>query len=284
MTRLRTMVYRRKGTWVGVLLLIFVSQPEVAAQQLPSVPVAADTPLELILQRLSEADGVRARNLNHYTSTRSYRLHNLRFEKTAEMTVLVTYRAPGSKAFTVVSESGLRVLCHRVLRKMIESEVEASTEAQRRLSRLTTENYDFQFSRLDRNEGRPVYVLTALPKSKSKYLMRGEVWVDIADLAVSRIAGQPAKNPSFWIRDSMFVYQYEKVQSFWLPSSMQSEADARMFGRTEVKVEYGDYRINSEEVLAGGENCTLPACTDGAPSVGQSPGAGFSNSQFTPKP
>jgi hypothetical protein len=147
---------------------------------------------------------------------------------------------------------------------MIESEVEASTEEQRRLSQLTTENYDFEFSRLDRNQGRPVYVLSALPKGKSKYLMRGEVWVDTVDLAISRIAGQPAKSPSFWIRDSRFVYQYEKVQSFWLPASMQSDADARMFGHTEVNIEYGDYRINSEAAGVMQTNCALPCTGEGA--------------------
>ena len=258
----RNATYRRRSMYAGAFLLLLAGQPRIAAQPLPGMAVAPPIPIEQILQRLSENDRTRARNLAHYTSTRTYRLHNLRFDKTAEMTVLLTYRAPGSKAFTVLSESGPRVLCHRVLRRMIESEADASTEGQKRLSQLTTENYDFQFSRLDRDHGRPVYVLAALPKTKSKYLMRGEVWVDTADFAISRIAGQPARNPSFWIRDSSFVYQYEKVQSFWLPVSMQSDADARVFGHTEVKVEYRDYRINSEVGMSAQTNCTPLTCTE----------------------
>lgn len=45
--------------------------------------------------------------------------------------MLFTYSAPGHKAFTVLSESGPRALRLRVLRRMIESEVDASTEEQR---------------------------------------------------------------------------------------------------------------------------------------------------------
>ena len=270
MTRSRTATtYRRGGTYARALLLFLVSQVRTAAQPLPGVSVAAEIPLQQILQHLSENERARTLDLKQYTSTRTYRLYNQRFGKTAEMTVQLTYRAPGSKAFTVLSESGPRALCHRVLRRMIESEVEASTEEQRRLSQMTTENYDFQFARLDRNEGRPVYVLAALPRSKSKYLMRGEVWVDTADLAISRVTGEPAKSPSFWIRDSRFVYQYGKFQSFWLPVSMQSDADARVFGHTEVKVDFKDYQINTEVGVTAQANCSALPCkgygADGSP-------------------
>jgi hypothetical protein len=269
MTKSRiTAIHCRWVTCAGALLLFLGCQARISAQPPPSVPPAPEIPLPQILERLSGNERSRTRDLKHYTSTRTYRLNNQRFGKTAEMTVLLAYRAPGSKAFTVLSESGPRALCHLVLRRMIESEAEASTDEQRRLSQLTIDNYDFQFVRLDRNQGRPVYVLAALPRSKSKYLMRGEVWVDTADLAISRIAGQAAKSPSFWIRDSRFVYQFEKVQSFWLPVSMQSDADARVFGHTEVKVEYGDYRINSDAGVSAQSNCQPPVSkSDGAASL-----------------
>ena len=150
----------------------------------------------------------------------------------------------------MLSESGPGPLRIRVLRRMVESEVEASRDEMRRLNELTPANYTFRLLRLDHDEGRPVFVLDAIPKIKSNYLIKGEVWVDAEDFGVSRVVGRPAKNPSFWIRDAWLVYRYAKFGSFWLPVSMDSEADALLFGHTEVKIRYRDYLINSEP--AGG--------------------------------
>ena len=55
----------------------------------------------------------------------------------------------------------------RVLRRMVESEVEAYRDELRRLNELTPANYKFRLLRLDRDEGRPVFVLDAIPKTKS---------------------------------------------------------------------------------------------------------------------
>ena len=89
-------------------------------------------------------------------------------------------------------------------------------------------------------------MLEASPRTKSKFLNRGEVWVDAENFDVSRITGQPAKNSSSWIRRSQFGYRYAKSESFWLPESTDADADALVFGHTEVKIRYQDYRINSE--------------------------------------
>jgi hypothetical protein len=168
------------------------------------------------------------------------------------MTIRLTYHYPGRKYFEVLSESGSGPVRDRVLRRMVESEVEASRDELRRFNQLTPENYEFRLLRLDRDEGRPAYVLEAVPKSKSKYLMRGEVWVDAEDFAISRIVGKPAKSPSFWIRDSRFEYRYAKFGAFWLPVSTDSEAEAFVFGHTEVKIRYQDYHINSDRGAASG--------------------------------
>ena len=201
-------------------------------------------PLTDILDRMSRSEESRAQALRFYTSTRTYHLHNQRFRKTAEMTVRFNYRHPGRKDFVVMSQSGSAIVNQRVLRRMMETEVEASQEALRRLHRITADNYDFRFLRRDSTDGRPVYVLDAAPKGKSKYLLRGEVWVDTADFAVAKVVGRPGANPSIWVRDSRFVYRFGKFGPFWLPLSTDSEADALIFGHTEVKIQYGGYEIS----------------------------------------
>jgi hypothetical protein len=101
--------------------------------------------------------------------------------------------------------------------------------------------------------GHPVYVMTIVPKTPNKYLMRGRIWVDAYEYAIVRIEGRPAKSPSFWIKSVQFVHNYEKSGSFWLPVSDRSETEARIFGSTEVTIEYFDYNLDIPSLSATAE-------------------------------
>ena len=103
-----------------------------------------------------------AQGLKNYTSTRTYSLHNGRFHKTAELTVKLTYSYPGRKHFEVLSESGPRPVCDKVLRRMVESEAEVSGDELRQFNRITPENYDFRLVREDRENGRTAYVIETI--------------------------------------------------------------------------------------------------------------------------
>src|SRR5262249_9443399 len=152
-----------------------------------------EIPLAQIVERMSHGEDAQSQLLRHYTSIRTYHLENRRFRTTADMTIRLTYRYPGRKEFEVLSESGPGPLRDRVLRRLIESEVEASHDDVRRFNRLTPANYDFRLLRLDRDAGRQVFVLEATPKTKSRYLIQGEVWVDAEDFGVSRVIARPAR-------------------------------------------------------------------------------------------
>jgi hypothetical protein len=93
--------------------------------------------------------------------------------------------------------------------------------------------------------GRPAYVIAIEPKTPNKYLARGRVFVDAEDYAIVRVEGRPAKNPSFWIKSVHFVHDYDKSGPFWFPVSDHSVTDARIFGPTEMTIEYFDYRPNT---------------------------------------
>ncbi len=61
------------------------------------------------------------------------------------------------------------------------------------------------------------YVLKVEPLTKDKFLYRGRIWVDAEDFAVVRLEAEPAKNPSFWIKNTAVEQVYAKVNDFWLP-------------------------------------------------------------------
>jgi hypothetical protein len=152
---------------------------------------------------------------------------------------------PGAKIFEVLSEGGSGVIRKSVLHKLIKTELEASQPDLRRATRIAAENYSFTLVGMGEQDSRRCYILQAVPKVATKYLLAGRLWVDAEDFAITRIEGSPAVKPSIWIRKTTFVHTYRKVGGFWLPASNSSESDVRIYGRTIVKVEYGDYKITT---------------------------------------
>src|SRR5947208_16217130 len=73
-----------------------------------SAPLATDQVVDNLVRRNRE----RAQALVHSEATRVYRLvyHGLPSDRVAEMTVRATYDKPSSKEFTVVSQSGSKLI------------------------------------------------------------------------------------------------------------------------------------------------------------------------------
>ncbi len=193
-----------------------------------------------------KADDHRLAALQGYTATRRYRLVNHRFHKQGEMTVSMVCSRAGVKTFKVLSESGSGIVRSRVLRKMIEAEAEASQQSGREQHRILPRNYDFRLIGMGTSAGRPSYVLEIAPKTRNKFLIRGRIWVDAEQYAITRFEGSPAKNPSFWTRSIQVVHHYGRAGPFWLPVSNVSHAEARIFGRTDVTIDYFDYLVNGQ--------------------------------------
>jgi len=128
--------------------------------------------------------------------------------------------------------------------KLLEAEAEASRPGNPEDSRVTPQNYSFSMLRTEEVEGRKAYVLSVTPKKETKYLVRGTIWVDSEDFAVVRMEGEPAKNPSFWIKNVQFAHKYKKHGSLWLAASDSSVSEARIFGPTELRIDYFDYVLN----------------------------------------
>lgn len=203
-----------------------------------------------IVERMLRADNERLAALSGYTGMRRYRFENKRFNKRAEMTVRVTCDRTGAKKFEVIAESGSGFVRNRIIRKMIDAEREASQKGEKEQTRIIPANYDFRLLGTDISDDRRSYVLEISPRTKNKFLIRGRIWVDTEDFAIARIEGQPAQNPSFWVRSVKVVHRYERVGRFWLPAMNKSRAQARIFGATDIAIEYFDYVTSIRDVEA----------------------------------
>ena len=227
-----------------------------AADSAGSSPAISKPPLPLdqVVDNLVRENQERAQALLHSEATRVYRLVYTGFpgDREAEMTVEAIYDRPSSKQFKVMSESGSKVILNRVFKKLLESEQEAAQPAISARSQLNRDNYTFEWvgyepAKAGQTGGQ--YQLRVNPKSNSKYVYRGLVWVDAADFAVTRIEAEPAQNPSFWTKKSEVHHEYQKFQGFWLPVKNESVSYIRLGGRATLTIEYKDYRVTDSRQL-----------------------------------
>jgi len=216
-----------------------------------SAPLSADQ----VAKKLQERNAERAAALSQFSSRRLYHMQYRGFpsDRDAEMVVDVVYRAPYSKQFQVVSQTGSKFVIEHVFKKLLEGEQEAANDENRVHTALSTANYDFTSAGYEITPNGPEYVLNLLPKTKNKFLYRGKIWVDANDFAVVRIEGEPARNPSFWIKKTEVKHRYVKVNDFWLPAENHTESVVRLGGRAILSIEYKDYKITKAAPLYGRE-------------------------------
>jgi len=232
---------------MSVVVGIFLGSWMAAAQAPDAAPAVQNSPLPLdqVVKNLEQRNADRTAALGQFEGKRIYRMEYRGFpsNRDAEMVVKVNYRAPNSKEFTVVSQTGSKFIIDHVFKKLLEGELEAAKGDNQRQTKLSSENYDFEFAGYENTPQGGQYVLNLLPKTRNKFLYRGKIWVDAKDFAVARIEGEPGKNPSFWIKKTAIAHKYVKVDDFWLPAENHTESSIRLGGTATLSIEYQDYKI-----------------------------------------
>jgi hypothetical protein len=215
------------------------------------LPNTGQLKADQVVENLVRMNLERGQALQAYQSTRVYRLEYKGFPsgRTAEMVVNVKYQAPGTKEFEIVSATGSKMLIDRVFKKLLQSEKDAfEAENQKRIA-MNQENYEFTLIGHEDTPRGPSYVLLVKPRTKNKYLFQGKIWVDAEQFAIVRMEGEPAKNPSFWIKDTKIETLYMNVSDFWLPAHNHSITAVRLGGHADFSIEYKDYRITANSQM-----------------------------------
>ncbi len=234
---------------LGVLAMLVPAPGNARAAR--ALSPAPPLPLAQVVDQLMTRNAARTYALERFRGRRHYTIDYTGFPKMhAEMLVDVVYKAPATKDFTIVSQSGNGMLLKLVLKRLLDTEKEALEEKNRGHVELTTNNYDFTMEGYEPSADGCSYVLTAIPKVPNKFLFRGRIWVDENDFAVCRIDAEPAMNPSFWIKKTDIHHQYEKVGQFWLAKENRSVSDIRVDGTAILTIEYQNYEILSVRALS----------------------------------
>jgi hypothetical protein len=233
---------------IGLLMCMFLTGTPANsyAQETSVAPLTADQ----VVQRMVERNEQRAQALESYRGTRTYNLeyHGLT-SKSATLVVAMTYRRPNEKKFCILSESGSELLQGRVLKRLLDAEVEAMQEEQRRQTAMGPKNYEFRLVPYERTGDQGFYILEVTPRIKNKFLFRGRIWVDGQDFAVARMEGEPAKNPSWWTKRNAIHVTYEKIGEFWLPARNETNTQVRIVGSSLLTIVYRDYEILNADAM-----------------------------------
>src|SRR5579862_5562190 len=198
---------------VSLSVSLFAVRTGMAAA--PATTGSPVSPLTItqVVDKLTQKTAERTVALERYTNRRLYILDYKGFPTGlhAEMVVDMNYDAPATKQFTVVSETGSKYLMNLIFKRLMESEQEALSNENRDKVQLTRQNYDFSSMEYQPAADGCSFILTVQPKTSSKFLFRGRIWVDEKDFAVCRIEAEPAKNPSFWIKKTEIHHSFVKV-------------------------------------------------------------------------
>ena len=197
-----------------------------------------------IIEKMLERNGARNERLQRYSAVRTYEIRNTQGKLAAQTVVHVDYEAPDKKTFNKTSEKGSGIVRHLVFDRLIDSEGETSSGKEHHDSAITEANYEFALIGQEDVGPYHCFVLTATPKRKDKYLFEGKIWIDAFDFAVVKIAGDPAKKPSFWVNRADFVREYQRIDGFWLPLRDETSVEVKMYGRKVFTVDHQQYIIN----------------------------------------
>jgi hypothetical protein len=128
---------------------------------------------------------------------------------------------------------------------------------------IRPENYEFRASGYEQTPDGNFYVLKIKPKYKSKFLVRGRIWVDGENFGIARMEGAPSVNPFWWLKRILIHAYFQKVGEFWLPLRNETQTQLRVLGEPWLTIDYGNYKVlkvrGDDSLLAADEPSEAPA-------------------------
>ena len=184
--------------------------------------------LEQVVSRMQQAREAEHDSSVAYTVTREYQL-SAQGSGQADSSVVaqVSFVPPAAKEYNIVKATGSD-RGTGIVRKVLDHET--SMEGHAAAHELSPANYNFILLGRENINGHECYLLGLAPKRDAVELVRGKAWVDARSFQVRRIAGETAKNPSFWIKKLNVTLDYGEVNGVWLQTSTQAVADVRVAG------------------------------------------------------
>ena len=231
--------------------LFWLALATMSAQTSPSNSnqnANASSDLESIVSHLAEVQYRNRRAIRPYVVTREYKLFaDTRDKAESEVMAEISFLPPGTKQYAIKSTEGSG-RGEKVVRKVLAHEQEMASDWEE--TSLTGRNYDFQLVGEENLDGHRCYVLKIVPKRDVKDLIRGTAWIDTDTYNTIRIAGQPAKSPSWWVKRVDLTLTFSDVDGMWLQTGATANAEVRLMGKHVLTSQDVKYDTGGESVAA----------------------------------
>jgi hypothetical protein len=212
--------------WLSALLLL--SAIPLAPQITSSTSEIKPPDLDLILQRIEDAQHQNPAQSQPYKVTREYKVfRGYDTQPTSEVIAQIDFVPPDVKTFKIVQTRG-NSWGAKIVRELLSSET--SSTRREHSTEISRANYDVVFLRQQNFGSVPEYVFAIFPKRKDKYLLRGQIWVDAHSFRIRQIEGIPAKSLSFWLKNLHITLQYSELGGMWVPVTFDAIATVRVLG------------------------------------------------------
>ena len=212
--------------WLSALVLL--SAIPLASQITSSTSEIKPPDLDLILQRIEDAQHQNPAQSQPYEVTREYKVFRGDDSRpTSEVIAQIDFVPPDVKTFKIMQTRG-NSWGAKIVRELLSSET--SSTRKEHSTEISRANYDVVFLRQQNFGSVPEYVFAIFPKRKDKYLLRGQIWVDAHSFRIRQIEGAPAKSLSFWLKNLHITLQYGELGGMWVPVTFDAIATVRILG------------------------------------------------------
>jgi hypothetical protein len=236
------MAARPQALWL-LFLYLAAAVAGASAQTRSTIPT-----VEIIVARMAQARDENEARFRPYVVTRDYQLFGKeRDQSKAQVIADVIFVPPDLKNYAIQQTIGAG-LGERVVRRMLASEAEIAKDCVS--VDFSAANYEFRFIREEEVSGQRCYVLELLPRRKDRNLLRGNIWVDATTYLLRRTEGEPAKIPSWWLKDVRMALLYGDVGGMWLQTALEATATVRILGPYTVVSRDVKYKIGEPVVAA----------------------------------
>jgi hypothetical protein len=231
--------FGRHSKYVNIsatLVIALVWAQAAAAQQSPGERPDIAT----LVQRISEAQAQNHSRILPYTVTRDYKVFgaNATHPRT-EVVAKVNFLPPNMKTYDIDQSTG--GMGEKVIRHILDHEVNAARDPREMM--VNEQNYRFDYDGEESVGNLPCYRLTIAPKHDQKDLLNATIWVDKNSYRIVRMEGEPAKSPSFWVKDVHLVLDFGEVAGMWMQTEIHALAHLRFGGEYKIVSQDLDYDV-----------------------------------------
>lgn len=185
--------------------------------------------------------------VTQFRATRHLEAQNDRFNKEATMDVVTELLPDGHFTYNILKETGSETIRRRVMRGLLETEVEQATAKDPSRFAVTPANYTVAGGEVT-DDG--TVKLLAKPRRKEVGMVDGAVFVTSTDADIVRVEGRMVKSPSFWTTRVDVVKRYARIAGVRVPVRLDTTARIRFAGMSTMSMTYEYEMVNGKKVAS----------------------------------